>query len=812
MTSGPSIEWSGLTSAAATARLAQIGPNELPDVRPGALRDLAARFWGPVPWMLEFGIGLELAVHHVAQAVAFTALLMINGVLAFVQQWRAAAALAALRHRLTMLARVRRDGQWGRLPVRELVPDDVVHIRLGDLVPADLRVLAGNVLIDQSAVTGESVPAEVGAGDTVFAGTLVRRGVATAQVVATGAHTAFGRAAALVDEAQSRARLDRLIVRLAGYLVAVDAVLAWVVAVYAWHVGLPLTPVLEYILILLIASVPVALPATFTLATALGARMLAARGVLVSRLAAVEDAAAMTVLCVDKTGTITRNALAVAAVEAIPPATASDVIHWAELCSDEASQDPLDLAILLAARRDRSLGTATVGRDETRERFVPFDPATKRSEALVRTNDGLVHVTKGAVQSVIALGAASPSGARALLLDAEKRLSDRGLRVLGVAAGARDEVRPVGIIGFSDPPRNDAATCLTRLRELGVRAVMVTGDAAPTAQFVANAVGMGDRVCRSDEIPDSSRLSGKPILEDCDVFAGVLPVDKVHLVAAFQRAGHVVGMTGDGVNDAAALRQADVGVAVVGAVDVAKSAASVVLTAPGLGGFLDLVDDGRRIYRRMLTYTINKVAKTFHVALFLSVGLLVTRTFVTTPMLVLLLLLANDLVTMSLATDHVRPSARPLRWNVRAVAGEALAIAFAWLVLSLAVMVVGRDLLGFRLPQLQTVAFLTLVFTGQATIYIVRCDGWFWTTRPSGYLLAGTVLALVSVSILAAVGEFMVPVAPRFIIELLLVTAAAGTMLDAIKVAISRRMNVSETTIPHREVKMRDASSPACMN
>ena len=771
----------GLTSAEAAARLTRYGTNELPEPASHAVRDLAARLWGPVPWMLELGIALELLLHRAEQAAAFAALLLVNAVIAHVEERRAGKALDALQRHLTVHARARRDGRWGRIPARELVPGDVVHVRAGDLVPADLRLTDGDLLIDRSTVTGEAAPVEAAPGATAYAGTVVRRGEATGEVTATGTRTAFGKAAALVAGARTRAHLDRLIFRIVAWLVAVDLVLAAAVAVYAWRAGMRAAPVIEYILILLIASVPVALPATFTLATALGARALAARGVLISRLSAVEEAAAMDVLCADKTGTITRNELVVTVVEPLAPATADDVLRAAAACSDDATQDPIDIAILAAARVHAAADGGTGGSPAARTRFIPFDASTKRSEATVRTDGGERQVAKGAARVIAALGSGD-----ARLLEAEGRLSADGLRVIGVAAGPPGAMRPLGAVGLADPPRDDSAMLVAKLGTLGVRVVMVTGDAAPTAAAVARRVGIGERLCAAERIP--AREERAPArLDDCDVFAGVFPADKFRLVQSLQRAGHIVGMTGDGVNDAAALRQAEVGVAVAGAVDVARSAAAVVLTTPGLTGILDVVDGGRRIYRRMLTYATNKITKTFHIALFLSAGLLLTGTFVTTPMLILLLLLANDLVTMSLATDHAAPSPRPDRWNVRAIAGGALLLAGAWLALTLAVFLIGRSVLGYGPAQLQTLGFLALVFTGQATIYIVRCDGWLWSARPSAQLLAGTVLDLAVVTAMAVGGVLMAPVEAGVAGVLLVLVAIATVVLDAAKVALARR-------------------------
>jgi H+-transporting ATPase len=760
----------GLTAAEAALRLREYGPNRVSEPKRHPALALLRKLSGPVPWMLEASLVLEAVLHKWIEAGIIAVLLVLNAVLAFTQEHRAQRALALLRERLTVVARVRRDRQWTQLRAEDVVPGDVLHVRVGDIVPADVRLSDGEVLLDNSSLTGESAPVEAHAGDAAYCGAVVRRGEATGSVTATGGKSYFGKTAELVALAKSESHLETLIVGIVKYLVVLDAGLALVVLLVALHRSMPLVDILPFVLMLLVASVPVALPATFTLASALGGLDLVRRGVLVTRLSAIEEAAAMQVLCSDKTGTLTQNRLSLATIQPRAPADTSELLRLASFACDEATQDPLDLAVLRDAR--------TPHESVERLHFVPFDPATKRAEALVRRGEVTVRVVKGAPQAVASL----LSGAPDLDRDVEA-LAATGHRVLAVAAGGEDHLQLVGLLGFMDPAREDSKALVESLRGLGVRVIMVTGDTAATARAVGRQLGIGERVCTRHEV-------GRPL--DCDVLAGVLPEDKYHLVQALQRAGHVVGMTGDGVNDAPALKQAEVGIAVESAADVAKAAASIVLTQPGLAGVVAAVETGRRIYRRMLTYTLNKIVKTIEVALFLSIGFLATRTFVTTPRLILLLLLTNDFVTMSIARDRVSFSPTPDRWNLRSLVTSATGLALAWLAFSLAVVLVGGHVFHLALAPLQTLAFLALVFGGQANVYLVRERRHFWRSRPSLWMLAATTADLLFVTALAVGGVLMAPVAPAVVGGLLAAVAVFMTVLDVGKVILFGRQQVAK--------------------
>jgi len=749
----------GLTSAEAARRLSANGPNAIAPIEQHRLRAVLDKFWAPVPWLLELTVVLELVLGDVLQAGVFTLLLVFNAVLAAAQEGRAQEAVDLLRVRLKVTARVARDGAWASVPASELVQGDLVHVRQGDLVPADLTLTEGHVELDQSALTGESRSTAVGPGEPGYSGSVVVKGEASGVVVAVGSATYYGRTAELVSTAQAPSNMERLIFGVVRYLIGFALVVVVMVTVDGMVRHTPFHELIPFVLILVIASVPVALPATFTLATALGSKEMSERRVLVTRLAAIEEAASMEVLCTDKTGTLTKNELAVESLRATEPFDDAQLLQVAAAASDAATQDPLDLAILAAfgAHRLAPLGAISS--------FSPFEPATKRSEAVVATTTGALRVVKGAPQIVAALAGADEAVLRASV----DELAATGARVLGVAQATPGAPwQMVGLIALSDPAREDAAGLVDDLHRLGIHVVMLTGDSLATASAIATRVGIGERGARADVLRAGDEGLQHPVHDVAhrpweradwkDVYAEVLPEDKMRLIASLQRESIVVGMTGDGVNDAPALRTAEVGVAVSSATDVAKAAASLVLTDPGLGNMVAAVEVSRRIHQRMLTYTLNKVIKTLQVALFLGVGFVVYGHFVTTPTLVVLLMLANDFPTMSLATDHVRSPRRPQRWRVRSLLLASLGLAVPLVLLSFALWWFGTGALHLGLAHMQTMVFVWLVTSGQATIYLVREREHFWHSRPSTWLAIASCVDVVAVLVLAATGLMMSPI------------------------------------------------------
>lgn len=758
----------GLTTQEAIARLQQYGQNIIPETKPHPWLAFLKRLWGPVPWMLEIAVILELFLGKYDEAIIIALLILFNAVFSTLQEKRSSDALAMLRQHLKLTARVMRDGQWQVMPSEQLVPGDLIHIRMGDLLPADVDLQDGNLMLDQSALTGESLPVETSQGGNGYAGAIVKHGEATAVVTATGVHTRFGRAAQLVRQAHSQSNLQTVVFSVTKALVILDGLLVLAVVAYAFMTHLPWLQILPFTLILLVASVPVALPATFAIATALGARELSHQGVLVTNLSAIEEAAGMDILCSDKTGTITQNQLSVANLCAYAAQDETELLQLAAMACDPSTQDPLDLAILQRAQERGVLPDFNL-----RQQFLPFEPATKRSEAYFQLDGALVHVAKGAPHAIAPLCSSIP---QTLDLDVAS-LSDAGYRVLAVAHGNGQTLQLAGLVSLQDPPRPDSAALIRQLHDLGIRIVMVTGDGLATAQAIARQVGIGKHGCAAQAIP----ATGSPD-PACDVFAEVLPEQKFNLVQAIQKAGHIVGMTGDGVNDAPALRQAQVGIAVSTATDVAKAAASLVLTSPGLENIIAAIRISRQIYQRMLTYTLNKIIKTIQIAGFLSLGLILTGNFVTTPILVVLLIFANDFVTMSIATDQVRASPRPDRWDVRAMLIPALSLALPLLALTFGIFLAGKQILRLPIGQLQTLAFITLVFTGQGMIYLVRERHHFWASLPGKWMILASVLDILLVILLASVGVLMQAIPLWLILGTLALVAAALLLLDFIKV------------------------------
>jgi len=766
---------SGLSGEEVRRRLAKFGPNTMPDTSAHPLRMALEKFWAPVPWMLEAAIALEVVLGKYVEAAIIAGLLVFNAALGLFQESGAQATLAALKSKLALNASVRRDGEWKAVPAAELVPGDVVKLSLGAVVAADVRLTGGEILLDQSMLTGESVPIEAGADLQTYAGALVRRGEAVGEVTATGVHTKFGRTAELVRTAHVTSSQQKAVLRVVRNLAGFNAVVILALVGYAFLLKMALGEIIPLVLTGVLASIPVALPATFTLASALGAQALAKLGVLPTRLSAVDEAATMDVLCADKTGTLTRNALKVTTVSPMPGITPAHILILAAMASSDGGQDPVDAAVRAAA-----IGQAAADRPKL-VKFVPFDPATKMSEATVQdVGGGAQRIVKGAFAAVVALAQPSPNAAA----EASK-LEGQGFRVLAVAAGPPKAMEIVGLIALSDPPRTESAALITELKGLGVRTVMVTGDAPATAVIVAHAVGLNGATSPPGPIPDSVRP------EAFAVFAGVLPEDKFKLVKAFQSEGHTVGMCGDGVNDAPALRQAQIGIAVSTATDVAKSAAGVVLTKPGLEGIVAAVKEGRITFQRILTYTLNSIIKKVVTVLFLIVGLVMTGHAILTPLLMVIVMITGDFLAMSLTTDNVRPSPIPNAWRIGSLTMAGVAMAACLLTFCAGVLAVGRFGLGLGIEPLQTLAFATLVFGSQAMIYAIRGRRRLWGARPSLWLAGSSVADVLIATVLAIGGIGMTPLSPAVVACTFAATALLALGLAAVKVPVFARLGIA---------------------
>jgi plasma-membrane proton-efflux P-type ATPase len=785
----------GLTAGEVETRRRQHGYNEVAELVEHPVLQFLGKFWGLSAGMLELIMLLSLVLRHYSDLAIVGGLLLINAVLGFAQERRAAGVMQTLRRRLQVSARVLRNANWQVVPARELVPGDIVRVRPGDVVPADVKVLTGTLSVDQSALTGESKDVDKAPGEVLSSGSMVRRGEGNAVVMLTGTKTYFGRTTELVQIARPKLHIEAVIAKVVRWLFVIVGALLAAVLVLALLRGAPLFEMIPLMLVLLMSAVPVALPVMFTVSMAIGSAELAKRGVLVTRLSASEDAATMNVLCVDKTGTITMNQLAVTGVIPLNHATESDVLFAGAMASQEANQDPIDLAFLAAAKDHHVFdGVAAI----TPVSFAPFDAKNRRTEAVVEQNGQRLRVMKGAVQTVAEACGLLPAAIESL--EARVRESAlKGYRTLAVARGpVTDTPELVGLVSLYDPLRPDAQQLITALHELGVPVKMLTGDALAVACEIGNNVGLPN-IRRAADLKAASAQAGNEavdLLAGADGLAEVYPEDKYLVVQHLQAAGHVVGMTGDGVNDAPALRQAEVGIAVCTATDVAKGAASVVLTNQGLTDIVTLVEQGRIIYQRLLTWIINKISRTILKAAFVAIAYVATGQFVVSAFAMLLLTFMTDFAKITLATDHVRPSRKPETWNIGgfitvsvvlgvAMVAEALIFLYlCWSSFDLAPINDVKD------KPLHTFSFLILLYFAVFSVLSARERRWCWTSLPSKSLilaliadaLVGTVLAIVGLPGLAPLPwEQMLAIFGYAMVSCLVVN-------DAVKVILIKRL------------------------
>ena len=722
----------GLSRVEVSGRRKEHGYNEVAEKKGHPFLALLRKFWGISAWMLELIMVLSAVLRKFSDLAVVGALLVINAVLSFMQERRAAGVVESLRRQLQISARVRRDSTWQLIPARELVPGDIVRVRSGDIIPADLKLLNGVLSVDQSALTGESKDVERVLGDVLSSGSVVRRGEGNGVVMLTGSRTYFGRTTELVQEARPKLHIEAVVAEVVRWLFVIVGALIGIVVVLSLVRGAPLVEMVPLMLVLLMSAVPVALPVMFTVSMAVGSKELAKRGVLVTRLSAAEDAATMDVLCVDKTGTITKNQLAITGVIPLEPATEADVLFAGALASQEANQDPIDLAFLAMAKLRRVF--------ENRPRFTaisfaPFDAKNRRTEAVFEQNGQRFRVMKGAVRTLAEACGLAPQAIEAL----EARTSAtaaKGYRTLAVARGPETGAGTlVGLVSLYDPPRPDAKELIAKLRALGVSVKMLTGDALVIAREVGRGVGLSNirRVAELRATTGVADDKAVELLSGADGFAEVYPEDKYLVVQHLQAAGHVTGMTGDGVNDAPALRQAEVGIAVSTASDVAKGAASVVLTESGLTNIVTLVEQGRTIYQRILTWIINKISRTILKAAFVAIAFVVTGKFVVSAFAMLLLVFMTDFAKISLSTDNVRPSRTPETWEIGGFITVSATLGVAMVGETLLLLRFGWSRFGLATGDgaLYTFSFLMLLYFAVFSIVSARERRWFWATLPS---------------------------------------------------------------------------------
>jgi H+-transporting ATPase len=764
----------GLTSDDARHRLV-LGSNAIADVSQHPVQRALGKLWAPVPWMLEAAILLQLFLGDYVEAGVVAILLIANATIGFFQEGRAQATLDALKSRLALVAVVQRDGVWITIPAATLVAGDLVKLSLGSVVAADVHLLDGSILVDQSMLTGESLPVEAGAGTETYAGALIRRGEAVGEVISTGIRTKFGRTAELVRSAKVESSEQKAILRVVRNLALFNGAVTVLLTIYALWLPMPRGDIIPLILVAVLSSIPVALPSMFTLAAAVGARALARQGVLPTSLSAVDEAGGIDILCSDKTGTLTCNELAVMSVHSMPGFENGHVLALAALTSSDGGQDPVDAAIRAAAARQPAADKPEL------VNFIPFDPMVKRAEATVReANGSIARVVKGAFAVVQSLSQPSPA-----CLAIVNELQAKGYRVLAVASGPPTKLQMAGLIALSDPPREDSAALIAELNGLGVRTIMVTGDAPVTAQVVAGAIGICGPVWATTPLPGDIQA------DKYSIFAGVLPEDKYQLVKALQKSGHIVGMCGDGANDAPALRQAQMGIAVSTATDVAKSAAGIVLTEPGLGGIVASVKEGRTTFQRILTYTLRSIVHKVVQVLFLATGLIMTGQAILTPLLMVLMMVTGDFLAMSSSTDNVRPSPTPSVWKIGRLTAAGVIMGVVDLLFCITCFSTGRFLLNLDIGALQTLTVVTLVFSGQALFYVARERQHLWSSRPGKWLIISSAVDLTLISFLAINGVLMKPLAIDVVAGLFAAAIIFSFVLDAVKVLLFRRLGIA---------------------
>ena len=746
----------GLSQAEATKRLADYGPNEIAEHKTNPLLKFLSYFWGPIPWMIEIAVILSGAVGHWPDFFIILLLLLANGVVGYTEERQAGNAIDALKAKLAINARVIRDGEWVTPPARDLVPGDVIRLRLGDIIPADARLLDGDeVEVDQSALTGESLPATCTPGDAVFSGSIIRRGEIGAMVYATGTNTYFGKTADLVQDAHSVSHFQRAVLKIGNYLIILAVALVTVIVLTSTLRGDPLLTTLQFALVLTVAAIPVAMPTVLSVTMAVGARLLATKQAIVSRLVAIEELAGVDVLCADKTGTLTQNSLTLGDPFSIGDITPADVILNGALASRADNDDPMDLAVLGGLTDTKALQPYTI------THFEPFDPVHKRTQATVTGADGTTFtVAKGAPQVILAL-AANTAEITPDVDDAVNGFAARGFRSLGVARADGDgDWRFLGVLPLFDPPREDAKTTIATARAMGVTVKMVTGDALAIAKETATKVGLGTNVLDATGLGDVKKDETAAVadsIETADGFAQVFPEHKYHIVDVLQHRGHIVGMTGDGVNDAPALKKADCGIAVSDATDAARAAADIVLLTPGLSVIIDAIKESRKIFQRMNSYAMYRIAETLRVLLFMTLAILVFNFYPVTAIMIVMLALLNDAAILSIAYDNVHYKNEPEAWNMRLVLGISTVLGVIGPIAAFGLFYLGDRVFHLGHPQLQTLMYLLLSVAGHLTIFLTRTHGPFWSIPPARILLIAVLGTQAIATLIAVYGLFMTP-------------------------------------------------------
>lgn len=747
----------GLNDKDVNERRASFGYNEITEKKESLLVRFLKNFWGPIPWMIEAAVILSILDKDWKDVIIIGSLLLINGLIEFVQGYKADNAMAMLKKNLASKSRVMRNGKWTELEARELVPGDIIRIRLGDIIPADVKLLSGDYLIlDESALTGESLPVEKHSGDVAYSGSVAKQGEMNAVVYATAANTFFGKTAKLVAGAKTKSHFQKAVIRIGDYLIILNFILVLIVILAGLFRQERLIDLVQFALVLTVASIPAALPAVLSVTMAVGALKLSRKKAIISKLVAVEEMAGMDVLCSDKTGTITQNKLGVKGLYPLAGFSEKDILLYGSLSSKAENNDALDNAVLAMAEKDTALWKDVTGCDM--KDFKPFDPVSKRTESLVGMKEQELKVSKGAPQMILEL---VPDKDK--VKDEVEKIVDEagthGYRTLGVArTDEKGQWEYVGLLALNDPPREDSAETIRQAQEMGVKVKMVTGDHTAIAIEIAQQVNIGKNIVPANEFVDLPDRKARKLIEQADGLSQVFPEHKYEIVELLQDGKHIVGMTGDGVNDAPALKKADAGIAVDGATDAAKSAADIVLTKPGLSVIVDAIKESRRIFQRMQSYAIYRISETIDVLFFTVLAILFFREYPVTAVMIVLLAVFNDFPIMTIAYDKVKYSMKPENWNMRKVISIASVLGFTNVLFTFGMFYLGKHYFGMPFEEVQTLVFAELAIAGNLTIFLARTKGPLWSIAPGRGLVWSTLVSKIIVSLICAFGWIIAPI------------------------------------------------------